>query len=274
MDRPRRYGKAPFRVAVIHGGPGAAGGMAPVARELSKTLGVLEPRQTRGSIAGQVQELRAILEQHGDLPIHLLGWSWGAWLSYLLAVYHPSLVGSLILVGSGPFEEKYAARIMKTRSDRLTEKERAEFQSLSRSFDDPATQKKEKLLARLGELFEKTDSYEPIAARSEIIDVRWDIYQRVWHEAVQLRRSRRLLQLGKRIRCRVTAIHGAYDPHPYQGVQEPLSRTIKDFRFFLLRKCGHCPWMERNARERFFGILREQLARSESRRLALRAADL
>jgi len=37
----RKYGAAPFDVAVIHGGPGAIGEMAPVARELALLFGVL-----------------------------------------------------------------------------------------------------------------------------------------------------------------------------------------------------------------------------------------
>lgn len=40
------WGKAPFTVAVIHGGPGAGGEMAPVARKLACDYGVLEPIQT------------------------------------------------------------------------------------------------------------------------------------------------------------------------------------------------------------------------------------
>ncbi|MCL4543887.1 MAG: alpha/beta hydrolase, partial [Chloroflexi bacterium] len=35
MENLRTYGKPPFRIAVIHGGPGVPGGMAPVAKELS-----------------------------------------------------------------------------------------------------------------------------------------------------------------------------------------------------------------------------------------------
>ena len=46
MKNPRLYGSAPFNIAVIHGGPGAPGEMAPVARELSSLRGVLEPLQT------------------------------------------------------------------------------------------------------------------------------------------------------------------------------------------------------------------------------------
>ncbi len=54
MKNLRKYGKAPFKVAVIHGGPGAPGEMAPVARELSSVSGVLEPLQTATTIEGQI----------------------------------------------------------------------------------------------------------------------------------------------------------------------------------------------------------------------------
>jgi pimeloyl-ACP methyl ester carboxylesterase len=57
----------------------------------------------------------------------------------------------------------------------------------------------------------------------------------------------------------VVAIHGDYDPHPSEGVREPLSRTLRDFRFVLLRNCGHKPWIERAARDEFYEILRKQL---------------
>lgn len=43
MEKFRSYGTAPFEIVVIHGGPGAPGEMAPVARELSGQFGVLEP---------------------------------------------------------------------------------------------------------------------------------------------------------------------------------------------------------------------------------------
>ncbi len=45
MNNLRKYGKTPFSVAVIHGGLGAGGEMAPVARELASDCGVLEPIQ-------------------------------------------------------------------------------------------------------------------------------------------------------------------------------------------------------------------------------------
>ena len=101
----------------------------------------------------------------------------------------------------------------------------------------------------------ESDSYEPLYQESEILEYRYDIYKGVWPQAAELRRSGRLLELGERIRCPVVAIHGDYDPHPAAGVKEPLSRALKDFRFFLLAKCGHYPWMERQARDEFYSVL-------------------
>lgn len=67
-DNPRVYGREPFETAVLHGGPGAPGEMAPVARELAQVRGVLEPLQTVGSIDGQVGELASLLEKSADRP--------------------------------------------------------------------------------------------------------------------------------------------------------------------------------------------------------------
>jgi pimeloyl-ACP methyl ester carboxylesterase len=57
----------------------------------------------------------------------------------------------------------------------------------------------------------------------------------------------------------VVAIHGDHDPHPADGVREPLERALSDFRFVLLDRCGHEPWQERHARDRFYAILRNEL---------------
>ena len=65
--------------------------------------------------------------------------------------------------------------------------------------------------------------------------------------------------MGSKIKCPVVAIHGDYDPHPYKGVTEPLSKILHDFRVILLKQCGHYPWKERLAKEQFYKILRNNL---------------
>jgi len=259
MENLRKYGKTPFSTVVIHGGPGAAGEMGPVAHELASGWGVLEPIQTALSLEGQVVELITVLENNGDLPVTLIGFSWGAWLSFIVAARNPAIIKKLILVGSGPYEEKYAVKIQETRLNRLSEEERTEFESIFRTLDDPATEEKDKAFARLGALASKTDAYDPEIDKSEKIDSQADIFQSVWSEAAKLRSSGKLLKLGNDIKCPVVAIHGDYDPHPAEGVQRPLSIILKSFRFILLKNCGHKPWIERQARDEFFRILKEQL---------------
>jgi pimeloyl-ACP methyl ester carboxylesterase len=259
MASLRTYGKAPFRVAVIHGGPGAAGEMAPVARELASNWGVLEPLQTVASLEGQIEELRTVLQKNRDLPVFLVGFSWGAWLSYMVAARYPSLVKKLILVGCGPFEEKYVAGIEEARLNRLSEQEKTEVESLFEILGDPAAHEKGEAFARFGALFSKADSYDPVELESDTVDYQPDIFLSVWSEAAELRRSGKLVQLGKRIKCPVVAIHGDYDPHPAEGVQKPLSAILKSFRLILLKNCGHKPWIERQAKDRFYEILKEQL---------------
>ena len=39
MIKLRKYGNKPYKVAVVHGGPGGAGGMGSVAEELGKKRG-------------------------------------------------------------------------------------------------------------------------------------------------------------------------------------------------------------------------------------------
>ena len=259
MKNLRTYGNPPFNVAVIHGGPGAAGEMRPVARGLAVGWGVLEPIQTAMSLEGQVEELKTVLEKNGDIPVTLIGFSWGAWLSFIVAARYPAIIKKLILLGSGPYEEKYAIKIQETRLNRLSKEEREEFESIFRTLDDPATEHKDRAFAKLGALACKADAYDPEMEKSEEIDCRSDIFQSVWPEAEKLRSSGQLLELAKHINCPVIAIHGDYDTHPAEGVQKPLSAIIKDFQFILLKNCGHKPWIEKHAGKEFFQILKGQL---------------
>ncbi len=97
MKPVRRWGHGPYSVVIVHGGPGAPGEVAPVARELAAVKGVLEPFQTETTLDGQVQELRSVLVEQGNPPVTLVGFSWGALLSFILAARHPDLVKKLIL---------------------------------------------------------------------------------------------------------------------------------------------------------------------------------
>jgi pimeloyl-ACP methyl ester carboxylesterase len=231
--------------------------MSPVARELSSVVGVLEPLLTAASVDGQLEELRAVLEENGRLPLSLIGFSWGAWLSVIFTAHYPRYVNKLILLSSGPFEEKYAANIMKTRLQRLRKGEGREAKALYEAMTSSALSRDN--LTRFGQLISKADSYDPLPDESHPSPVNPEVYRSVWDEASKLRNSGRLLETARLIKCPVVAIHGDYDPHPADGIKHPLSRAIKDFRFVLLQKCGHYPWRERNARDKFYRILNAEI---------------
>jgi pimeloyl-ACP methyl ester carboxylesterase len=213
--------------------------------------------QTAMDIAGLVEELRAAVEAHCERPAILIGHSWGAWLVLIAAAEHPEIARKLILVGSGPFEQRYADGIMDTRLSRLRGAEAAEARTLLLMLDGGATEDGGAVVARVGELLGKADVYCP-ALSQETFETAFDadMHASVWAEAAELRKSGGLLALARRVECPVAAIHGDYDPHPWRGVREPLETALRDFRMVLLERCGHEPWNERYAREAFFRALR------------------
>ena len=248
MKNFNTYGKSPFNIVVVHGGPGATSGVAAVAKKLSENYGVLEPLQTQNSVTGQIEELKTVIKEHSDLPVILIGHSWGAWLCFMVAAQYPDLVKKLILVSSAPFEESYATNIAKTRLDRLSDKDKMTVGEIVEKLRDPSITNED--IDQFIKFIVAVDSYNPVFYEAgQKFNV--EIFRSVWAEAAKLRSSGQLLTLCSKIQCPVVATHGDYDPHPYQGVKEPLSAVLKDFKFILLKYCGHTPWIEKEARDIF-----------------------
>ncbi|HPG41568.1 MAG TPA: alpha/beta hydrolase [bacterium] len=261
MTNLRKYGPAPYRIALLHGGPGAAGEMAPVARNLGD-YGVLEPLQTADTLTGQVQELQSVLTRYGEPPVTLVGFSWGAWLAFLTAAEYPYLVKKLVLISCPPFSAHYATEISEKRLSRLDDAGRAELNALHRQLASPLIKEKDQIFAWLGMLYGQIDAYDLLANEpgiTDLVDYNYAIYKQVWKQASALRSDGMLLPLAQRIQCPVVAIHGDYDPHPVEGVRDPLTAALVNFRFILLEKCGHAPWREKHAAARFIEILRQEL---------------
>jgi pimeloyl-ACP methyl ester carboxylesterase len=265
MELFRKYGSDPFSVVVVHGGPGAVGSVAPIARTLGQSRGVLEPLQTATTLDGQIEELRLVVEHNANPPVMFIGHSWGAWLSALVTATYPELVRKLIMVGSGPFEEHYVSKITENRLKRLSPQEQEEYLRLVELLDRSAVPGSAVSLSRLDELTHKTDSYDPIELPKDTIELDdmadpVEMYQGVWPKAAELRATGELLRLVATITCPVVAIHGDADPHPADGIQQPLAARMKDFRMIMLEQCGHTPWGEKYAMERFYQILEHELS--------------
>ncbi|MCL4360344.1 alpha/beta hydrolase [Patescibacteria group bacterium] len=233
--------------------------MQPVAFELGKTYGVIEPFGTAYSVDGQIEELHGVLTAHAAFPVALIGWSWGAWLGVYYAARYPREVAKLILVSSGPFEAQYAKGIMATRLKRLSPAQRKSAEKLSRKLQNGKAGKSD--FSEFGRYMDLADRYDALPdphAGDLPADPR--VYASVWPEADRLRESGALLKAAKTLTCPVVAIHGDWDPHPVRGVEKPLSRTLPDFRFLLLKHSGHTPWLERQATRAFFRLLHKEVA--------------
>jgi pimeloyl-ACP methyl ester carboxylesterase len=255
----RKYGKPPYAVVLVHGGPGAAGTMEAVAKNISRYRGVIEALQTRYSIESLLVELRGVVTLQGQPPVTLIGHSWGAWLSILFASKYPDQVKKLILVASGPLEEKYASRVMETRLERLEETDAALLNKFMHQISTAPGRMKDRIFLKMAELLRKADAFQPDGEPYVNTGFDYRMFESVWAEAESIRSSGGLLRHAARLTCPVTAIHGDYDPHPVNGIKLPLEQSIKDFRLILLEKCGHEPWHEMSAKNAFYTILEHEL---------------
>ena len=256
-----KYGNAPYKIVLLHGGPGASGGMKPVARVLSKKFGVLELIQTKGTVNSQVEELYEQINSCTNTQVVVVGHSWGAWLGFMFASYYPELIAKLILVGAGAFETQYNVNLMQIRLERLSDSNKIEAKELlikinSNSCDSEG-------LKRFGGLMAIADSYKYDSNQYDDITVDMDIFQSVWKEASELRDSNKLINSADKMRCPVVAIHGDYDSHPIEGVEKPLAERLKSFKMIKLDKCGHTPWKEKYAKNIFYKTLEEELRNIE-----------
>jgi pimeloyl-ACP methyl ester carboxylesterase len=258
LETIRKYGSPPYQACLLHGGPGVAGEMKPVAGTLAIDTGILELIQTKKSLNGQIQELYQQLQSAAHLPVILAGYSWGAWLGFIFASRYPDLVKKLILISAGAFENKYNKDLMKIRIERMNEQDRKVAMKLISLMEADNTSND--TLRRFGELMTIVDSYNYVQVENEMLKYDMSVYQPVWAEASGFRDSGELIKCAERIECPVVAIHGDYDPHPAEGVEKPLSRALIEFKMIRLEKCGHTPWKERYVKETFFKILKEEIS--------------
>jgi len=253
----RKYGQQPYQIGLLHGGPGAAGEMKPVAETLSKDFGVLECLQTEKSINRQIKELHEQLTSSAEIPVILIGFSWGAWLGILFASKYPNLVKKLILISSGALESKYNVDLMKIRLNRLSKSNREEAEKIIATIN--ANNSDNETLKRFGELMTIADSFDYLSDDSDSIELNMEIYQSVWQEAARLRDTNELINCADKIECPIVVFHGEFDPHPIDGVEKPLSERVKNAKIVRLQKCGHTPWKEVFAKDEFYRLLRDEL---------------
>lgn len=261
LSATRKHGAPPYRLAVLHGGPGAPGSATPIARELASSCSVLEPLQSARALSGQLSELREQLQQHAQLPLTLIGWSYGALLGYLFAAANATLVRKLVLVAAPALTTADASSIRPTQDARLDATSRARVAQLRAVLDTGANAASRDLaLATLATLLRRAEVFDPIdSLPDDPVQAQHDLNQSLWNEVIALRDSGELLERGRAIRCATVLIQGEHDARPSAAISAALAGVVADFRYIALPRCGHYPWLERQARTEFFDLLRAEV---------------
>ena len=255
MLQVRSYGSAGPLAAVLHGGPGAPGSMAPDARALAADFRVIEPFQRRAggpeplSVARHVADLEEVLAARGERAA-VVGHSWGAMLALAFAAAHSERVASLVLVGCGTFDRAARAamhaRIAERRGDAVVRR----F-ARAAAVADPD----ERMRLRAAAL-RPVYAVDPISDGDDVAECDARGHEETWTDAMRLQAEGVHPRAFTAIRCPVLMLHGDFDPHPGPMIRASLVPHLPQLEYRELVRCGHDPWLERAARDEFFSALR------------------
>jgi pimeloyl-ACP methyl ester carboxylesterase len=261
----RRYGGVGPTIVLIHGGPGAPGSMASIARSLSNAFRVLEPFQ-RGSggepltVARHVFDLHEVVQLYCDERPVLVGHSWGAMLALAYAAEYPNAASSIVLIGCGTFDEPSRARLSAVRRERM-----ARVAGVS-DFDPDRhiTNRCEWTPDRLAEhvkRYQRIDSVELVSHEDETVAFDLRAYEDSWSDMMRLQQDGIYPAAFATIRLPAMMLHGVADPHPGRMIHSSLVRYMSQLEYSELDRCGHYPWLEVSAADSFYATLRGWLAR-------------
>ncbi len=258
----REYGTGGPDVVLLHGGPGAAGYVAPVARGLAESFHVFEPFQ-RGSggepltVAGHVADLHEVVAGYCTTrPPAVVGHSWGAMLALAYAAAHPADVACLVLIGCGTFDAAARQRMDAIRKERMTETRARRLERLAAEPSDP-----DERLRAMGRLFQRIDSYELISATDELERCDARAHEETWQDMLRLQAEGVYPSAFGTISVPVIMMHGAADPHPGRLIRASLVPHLPQLEYREWERCGHYPWLEKAARDDFFVALGTWLSR-------------
>ncbi|HEY3174922.1 MAG TPA: alpha/beta hydrolase [Candidatus Polarisedimenticolia bacterium] len=261
--RVRGHGTSGPLVVLLHGGPGAPGYLAPVARELADSFRILEPFQ-RGSsgepltVARHVEDLHELVRRRPDARPALVGHSWGAMLALAYAAAHPGFATSIVLIGCGTFDRAARDRLRAVREERMDGPLRRRLERLSVEFPDP-----DERLGVMGDLLLPLYSCDPEAGGLGVEGCDARAYQETWADMLRLQAAGVYPAAFAAIDAPVIMLHGALDPHPGRLIRASLAPHLPALEYHEWERCGHYPWLERGVRDDFYSVLRRRLEEGE-----------
>lgn len=262
----RSYGNRGPYVVLIHGGPGAPGDMAPLARHLCNQFRILETLQRISgdvplTVARHVSDLYDVLRdpvQEG--PVHLVGHSWGAMLALTYAARYPAEVDRVVIIGCGTFDKRSRKAYQTRMAQRMNSNDRRHINNLKAQLAvEKGRQRRNELFAEFGAIYTRIQSFNSLVTNSEVLNYDEGGFSETWKDAISLQDRGIQPEEFKRIQAPVIMIHGDEDPHPGSSIYRSMTPFIRDIQYRELSRCGHIPWIERDAKDEFYELLTECL---------------
>jgi pimeloyl-ACP methyl ester carboxylesterase len=244
----------------LHGGPGAAGHMAPLARGLAGLYRVIEPFQ-RGSGSERLTVARHVADLHEviaacaqDCRPALLGASWGAMLALAYAAAHPGSTGPIVLVGCGTFDPVARAAMRSTVAERMNDEIRAQLKQADQLDPNERMKASAKATARIY-------CCDPLSFPHTDDEVDARAHEETWEDMLRLQAEGVYPAAFAAIKVPVLMVHGTFDPHPGRLTMQTLRPYLPQVEYRELTHCGHYPWLERAAADAFSSLVRDWLGR-------------
>ena len=167
---------------------------------------------------------------------------------------YPDGLGGIMLVGSGTFDVPSRRRLAELRNERLGESGRGMMARLAASGLSAA----DRMKREAGLLF-KADSHDLAELGSPVTEFDPDGHDGSWDDMIGLQEGGTYPAAYAAVRSPVLMLHGDLDPHPGPMIRDSLRPHLPQLEYVELERCGHYPWLELRARDRFYEVAREWL---------------
>lgn len=115
-------------------------------------------------------------------------------------------------------------------------------------------------LAALARVWAKVYGYNVDDAGADLPVVDAVAHSETWDDMVRCLNEGVYPPAFAAIKCPILMLHGEADPHPGDITRDDLRRHVPHLEYREFPRCGHSPWLEREAREDFLDCLNEWIA--------------
>ena len=243
-------------IIAVHGGPGLDEGyfhpsLDPLSvkyklisydqRGSGRSKGILDT--ARLTVDQYVEDIEGLRKSLGLKKMHLMGHSFGAFLSLLYASKYPDHLYSIILVGSGAKDTISFPKQNKTVEERTSKDDTDSINKMVAAGYFNTMEGRSKLFPILWKPYVHNKENASLIKTSicdSFLLVNSHVGKSLGKSALWSNLNERLIQLT----IPVLIIHGDYDPVPLSAA-ETNHRVLKESKIVVLKDCGHFPFIER-----------------------------